>query len=222
MHLEEMEVHDEVIRHAELPKNFRSKGWIYVLSNSCMPGVYKVGMTTNAPETRARELSSATGVPVPFVVEAAFFSENPGKDEAEIHDFLDRYRVNELREFFKAPLKEVLYAFHEYGLKGRDEKIEEIAIYNHVISTEKLDELNIDSLFEDLGFDTFGNKLAIAERLIRISVELIKSAHRKGLSFYFNDGDLILIEPADQQHLREHCKIEEPKMPKFIEDLING
>lgn len=38
----------------------------------------------------------------------------------------------------------------------------------------------------------------------------------------FNDGDLILVEPEDQQYLREHCKIEEPKIPKFMGDLING
>ena len=43
-------------------------GYIYVLINASMPGLIKVGMTTNTPEERAEQLSSATGVPTPFVV----------------------------------------------------------------------------------------------------------------------------------------------------------
>ena len=45
------------------------KGFVYVLSNASMPGLIKVGMTTKVPDGRAKELSSDTSTPTPFIVE---------------------------------------------------------------------------------------------------------------------------------------------------------
>ena len=46
-----------------------SEGYIYIMLNRAFQNDhYKIGMTTNAPEARARELSSATGVPRGFEV----------------------------------------------------------------------------------------------------------------------------------------------------------
>ena len=43
-----------------------NKGIVYVLTNSVMPGLVKIGMTTRLDiDTRMKELYS-TGVPVPF------------------------------------------------------------------------------------------------------------------------------------------------------------
>lgn len=72
MHLEPLTKQVGVLKTMDVPADFRMEGWVYVLSNPCMPGIYKIGMTTTSPEVRARELSSATGVPAPFKVEAAF------------------------------------------------------------------------------------------------------------------------------------------------------
>ena len=47
-------------------------GWVYILSNELMPGIYKVGMTTIDPVVRAKEISRGTGVPGPFKVEKSF------------------------------------------------------------------------------------------------------------------------------------------------------
>lgn len=46
-------------------------GFIYILSNKSMPGIYKVGITTNSVRQRATELSS-TGVPTEFSIEKIF------------------------------------------------------------------------------------------------------------------------------------------------------
>ncbi len=43
-------------------------GYIYVLVNSAMPGLVKVGKTARDPVGRAQELSGATGVAAPFMV----------------------------------------------------------------------------------------------------------------------------------------------------------
>ena len=43
-----------------------SKGYVYVLINSSMPNLVKIGKTTKDPNERVKELSSATGVATPF------------------------------------------------------------------------------------------------------------------------------------------------------------
>lgn len=76
-------------------------GFIYVLSNSCMPGLVKIGFTTRNIEERIKELNSASGVPDHFKVEATFITNNPAKDEQSIHSELSEVRVNDAREFFR-------------------------------------------------------------------------------------------------------------------------
>jgi hypothetical protein len=39
---------------------------VYVLTNEAMPGLVKIGLTTDSLESRILQLSSATGVPLPF------------------------------------------------------------------------------------------------------------------------------------------------------------
>ena len=85
-------------------------GFVYVLINPAMPGLAKVGKTTRTPAQRLAELSSATGVPSPFIL--AY--EQPVADchaaEQFVHSELERRgcRLSEGREFFSAPLHEIV------------------------------------------------------------------------------------------------------------------
>ena len=87
-------------------------GHVYVLVNSSMPGLVKVGKTTRSPLERAEELSGATGVAAPFVL--AFQQEFTDCDAAEkvIHNELARQglRPSTNREFFRAPTDTVIRA----------------------------------------------------------------------------------------------------------------
>lgn len=76
-------------------------GFVYVLRNDSMPGIYKIGMTLRSPRQRAEELSAATGIPTDF--EVAYYAEFEAPREIEmfVHRELSDYRVNESREFFK-------------------------------------------------------------------------------------------------------------------------
>ena len=67
-----------------------------------MPGLFKIGMTLEDPESRAKELSSATGVPFPFRVEITKKVANPREKELAMHELLGvlGFRVNDKREFF--------------------------------------------------------------------------------------------------------------------------
>jgi len=86
------------------------QGWVYVLVNSSILGMAKVGRTTRAPADRALELSTATGVATPFVV--AFDQAFGDCVEAErlIHAELDRrgLRVAPNREFFRGAPSEII------------------------------------------------------------------------------------------------------------------
>lgn len=85
-------------------------GYLYVLVNSSMPGLVKVGKTTRDPTDRANELSNATGVPTPFVL--AFDSYFADCDAAEryVHVELEKRGLRQAanREFFRASTSEII------------------------------------------------------------------------------------------------------------------
>ena len=79
------------------------KGWVYVLINPSMQGLFKVGYTYRDAEERAIELSANTGVPTPFVVVFKYECTNPIQVEKLVHDFLSAKskRISDKREFFE-------------------------------------------------------------------------------------------------------------------------
>lgn len=82
-------------------------GIIYILSNPAMPGLVKLGKTTNLP-ARLKSLYS-TGVPVPFHCVFAKRVDNYHKVERSLHLGLQSHRENENREFFRIAEEEVIH-----------------------------------------------------------------------------------------------------------------
>ena len=80
---------------------------IYILSNPTMPGIIKIGHTSNLEE-RVKRLSSPSGVPVPFKVYYACTVEDCKKVEKGIHDGFGDHRINPKREFFRVNPERVL------------------------------------------------------------------------------------------------------------------
>jgi hypothetical protein len=80
---------------------------LYILSNPAMPGLLKIGLTTRSVPERLQELSGATGVPSPFMVEAYFESSDPQEHESTVHRKLHRHRVAG-KEFFRVGLDEAV------------------------------------------------------------------------------------------------------------------
>lgn len=80
--------------------------WVYILSNPTTPGLFKIGYTKNTPDERAKQISNATGVALPYKVEWAFHCYDGFGLEQEVHHKLDIYRVNNNREFFQISLDE--------------------------------------------------------------------------------------------------------------------
>ena len=76
-------------------------GYVYILSNPSMPGIIKVGRTSDDPHKRSIALSAPTGVPTPFIVEWHAYVENTERIESIIHKCFSKYRINSSREFFR-------------------------------------------------------------------------------------------------------------------------
>lgn len=91
-----------------------AKGLVYILTNPCLDGWVKIGMTErNDIERRLQELNSPTNIPLSYRCYAVYEVENPLKVERHIHSIIDRIddtlhareqldngRIRE-REFFK-------------------------------------------------------------------------------------------------------------------------
>lgn len=89
---------------------------IYVLTNEAMHGLVKIGLTQNL-EQRIRELSTPTGVPLPF--ECHYAAEVPDhvKVEGLLHQLFSEHRVNPRREFFRIPPEKAVIALKIGGFK---------------------------------------------------------------------------------------------------------
>ena len=83
-------------------------GIVYLLTNNYMPGLVKMGMTTQKEiEQRMRELYT-TGVPAPFVCEYACSVKKAdcAKIEKALHKAFSPDRVNPNREFFRIQVEQ--------------------------------------------------------------------------------------------------------------------
>ena len=81
-------------------------GFVYILTNSKMPGIVKIGSTRLHPIQRARQLSSSTGVPAQFQVIAFQRFEDELRAERELQARFNRYRVDARREFYELTAEE--------------------------------------------------------------------------------------------------------------------
>ena len=89
--------------------------WVYVLSNPSQPGILKIGYTNSVPEVRAKQLSNATGVALPYEVEFAYSCWNGLELEKDVHERLNEYRLTKQREFFQVDLEEAKEIIEEIG-----------------------------------------------------------------------------------------------------------
>lgn len=74
-----------------------------------MPGLVKIGITTRSVADRVSQLSSATGVPDKFKVEAYFESSNPVTHESLVHRSLATTRIRG-KEVFRVSLEDAMNA----------------------------------------------------------------------------------------------------------------
>lgn len=86
------------------------RGWVYVLSNSAMPGLVKVGFSTKDPVFRIDDLSG-TGHPYAFTLEYDALVVEPRDVEMKVHKRLAAKR--EAKEFFRTDVQTVVAAIRD-------------------------------------------------------------------------------------------------------------
>jgi tetratricopeptide (TPR) repeat protein len=132
-----------------------NRGYIYVLANSAMPDLVKVGKTTRTPAERAAELSKVTGVPTPFIVVYEQLVDDCTAAEEFVHTMLQQkgYRESDNREFFRAPVSEVIQIIIKMPTqfaRNSDFEDDEDAEFFSSESDNELDEFVLDNDdFED-------------------------------------------------------------------------
>ena len=91
---------------------------IYVLTNPAMPGLLKIGRTTqDSVESRMQQLYT-TGVPLPFECIYAVTVENCVQVESVLHNTFEPFRINPNREFFKIQEENVLPLLEYIGIEN--------------------------------------------------------------------------------------------------------
>lgn len=83
---------------------------VYLLTNESMPGLVKIGLTTDSVESRISQLNAHTGVPLPFECYFAAEVNDCAKLEKTLHQLFSDSRVNPKREFFKVDPEKVVLA----------------------------------------------------------------------------------------------------------------
>ena len=90
-----------------------TSGFVYCLSNPCMPGVLKIGMTHRSPMQRCKELSDSTSAPMPFTLLCYGETADPREVELYLHDAFSEERINGSREFFRTSFEVVATLIRE-------------------------------------------------------------------------------------------------------------
>ena len=108
---------EKILERVNLTRESPDKGYVYVLINRAIPDFIKIGKTTKLPEIRASELSTSTGVPVPYQVYHAVFVNDCSRMEKEIHNKLIHCRENLGREFFRLRPDEAKAILDELSVK---------------------------------------------------------------------------------------------------------
>lgn len=83
---------------------------VYVLTNEAMPGLVKIGLTTDSVEARLTNLSSHTGVPLPFECYFAAEVKDAVRIEKTLHQLFGEFRINPKREFFRLDPEKIVLA----------------------------------------------------------------------------------------------------------------
>jgi len=95
----------------------RASEYVYVLVNKSVPNMVKIGMTTNTPDERARQISTATGVATPWIPVYSYQCYRSDLLESEVHHHLREHRVSKNREMFNIDSHTAQRVIEDLGYK---------------------------------------------------------------------------------------------------------
>jgi len=95
----------------------RASEYVYVLVNKSVPNMVKIGMTTNTPDERARQISAATGIATPWIPVYSYQCYRSDLLESEVHHHLREHRVSKNREMFNIDSHTAQRVIEDLGYK---------------------------------------------------------------------------------------------------------
>lgn len=143
-------------------------GFVYVLTNSVMPGVVKIGMSGALPEDRAKQLFG-TGVPDEYAVAFRAVSSRYKHVEKAAHEILGDARINRKREFFRVTVDEAIEAVRlallsESGFDAWQAGVEQVLSNGDRVSLT----LQRGEIFFLIGFESIEHMLVESPTIIDI------------------------------------------------------
>lgn len=188
---------------------------IYVLTNEAMPGLVKIGMTTDSVEARISHLSAHSGVPLPFECYFAAEVSDCARVERTLHQLFGDVRLSPKREFFKldpekavlaisiGEFKEITPGLAEIDKEERDalEKIKarRPKLNLAAIGIKTGDVLTFSRDETVIGVVVDGGRLEFEGEVMSLSGAALKALHRMGYKtpaasgsgYWMFDGELL-------------------------------
>lgn len=175
-----------------------SAGYIYILINKSLEGLIKIGSTTLGVKERARQLSSSTGVPTPFIVAYEIYVEDCINFEKQIHNQLSEFRVNPNREFFRYPLHKAIELIQSLNKAETDiDVFEAIEISSFLLARYGN---NIESSISSMRICQDGERVYFEFTKDEYIADYLKNQiiTRTDLGFIVNGGEDRMFNPKDQ------------------------
>ena len=127
---------------------------VYVLSNSAMPGLIKIGHTTQEDAKVRIDQLYTTGVPVPFILEYACKVPNSEEVEKALHIAFAPWRINAKREFFRMEADQaiaILKLLHEEDATAEVSRQPSILDSTSIEAADELNKKRPQLNFQEMG-----------------------------------------------------------------------
>ena len=188
---------------------------VYVLTNEAMPGFAKIGLTEDSVEARITNLSTATGVPLPFECYYAAEVDDMKRVEKLLHQLFAEHRVNPKREFFRIDPEKVVLAlsigkFKEVVLgevavdaeeQAALEKVKSrrprlslaaIGIQTQAVLTFSRDEARTAIVVDGNRVSLDGEEMSLSAAALKVLKEMdYKTPTASGSEYWMFDGELL-------------------------------
>jgi hypothetical protein len=144
---------------------------VYVLTNSAMPGLVKIGNTTQDDANSRIVQLYTTGVPVPFELEYACKVQNAEEVERALHVAFSPQRINPKREFFKIDPEQaiaILKLLHTEDATAEIEQQPTSIDQESVVAAEQLKSKRPNLNFTEMGIPIGSQLLSVHGQSIAI------------------------------------------------------
>ncbi len=188
---------------------------VYMLTNEAMPGLVKIGLTTDSVENRVAQLSSHSGVPLPFECYFAAEVGDASRIENILHQLFSENRVNPRREFFRIDAEKVVLALSIGGFQeiklGTTEiekvekealekvkarrprlRLESIGIFPGDVLTFSRDESVTATVLPDNKIEFEGKETSLSPAALEILTRMgYSTPAASGTGYWMYDGELL-------------------------------